>query len=172
MADRFVDSCADLVQRSLIDERADHRVHLGGTADLEGLRFGDQLVGEFFGDRAFDDDAPRRHTDLSLVQVCAEGGRVDGVVQVSIGEHDQWVLATKLEHHPLQLAGRLLGQDPPGPGRSGEADPAHLWVFHEFVDHRFRLAGCVGDDVDHPGREAGLFEDLRVEDASRDRRLF
>ena len=59
---------------------------------------------------ALDEDPPRRHADLALVQVGAEGGGVDGVVEVGVVEHDQRVLAAELEHDALQVAAGGLGE--------------------------------------------------------------
>ena len=102
------------------------------------------------------------------MQECAKGGGVDRILEVRIGEHDQGVLSAKLEHHPLQVSGRLLGEQAPGLCRPSKADPPHLRVFHEFIDNRLSLARRVGDDVDHAGREAGFLEDLGVNEATGD----
>ena len=112
VADGLVDARAHLLQRLFVDQRADDRVHLRRTADLEALGLGDQLLGELFRDRALDDDASRGHTDLPLMQESAERGGVDGVLEVGVREHDQRILAAKFEHHPLQMTRRLLCQDP------------------------------------------------------------
>ena len=53
---------------------------------------------------------PRRHADLALVQERAEGRRVDRVVEVGVGEHDQRVVAAELEHDALEVAAGRLGE--------------------------------------------------------------
>ena len=58
--------------------------------------------------------SPRRHADLALVQEGAERGRVDRVVEVGVGQHDQRVLAAELEHDALQLSPGRLGELPAG----------------------------------------------------------
>ena len=95
-----------------------------------------QRGGEPFGDRALDDNPPGRHADLALVQVRAERGGVDRVVEIGVGEDDQRVLAAQLEHDPLQVTAGSLGQLAAGGRRAGEVDPPHARVLDELVTDR------------------------------------
>ena len=108
--DRVVDALLHGRERVLVDQRPDDRVHLLRIAGLQPGRLGGEARGELLGDRPLDDDPPRRHADLPLVQERAERRGRDGVVEVGVGEHDQRVRAAELEHDALQLAARGLGE--------------------------------------------------------------
>ena len=82
-----------------------------GSPSLSPAVLRGQLLDERIGDRALDDDPPRRHADLPLVEEGAERRRVDRVVEVRVVEHDQRVLPAELEHDTLQIASRSLGDD-------------------------------------------------------------
>ena len=143
---------------------------MGSPAPRPAVFFGEP-VDEVVGDAALHQDAPRRHADLARVQVGAEGGRIDGVLDVGVVEHDQRVLAPELEHHPLQVPAGGLGDLAAGTGRAGEVDPPHGRVRDQLVaDCRSALARCR-DDVQDAGRQTGGVEDLAPQLAADPRRL-
>ena len=142
-----------------------------GSPDLEALRLRRELLDERVRDRTLDDDLPGRHADLALVEEGAERRRVDRVLEVGVGEHDQRVVAAQLEQDPLQVPARGLGELPPGRGRPGEIEPAHVRVLDQLVADRPRLAGRVRDDVEHARRQPRLGEDLAPEEAAYHRRV-
>ena len=131
-------------------------VVLARVADARGPRSSSASAArELVGDRPLDDDPARRHADLALVQVGAERGGVDGVVEVGVGQHDQRVLTAQLEHDALQVPAGGLGELAAGGRRAGEVDPAHVRVLDELVaDRRARLAAVVRDDVQHAAGQA------------------
>jgi hypothetical protein len=94
------------------------------------------------------------------VEERAEGSGVDGVVEIRVVEDDERVVAAELEHDPLEVASGRLGDLPSRVRRAREVDAAHGRMFGELLADRSRLARTVGDDVEHPRREAGLTEDL------------
>ena len=153
-----------------VDQRPDDRVGLLWVPGLEGLRLVGEARHELVGDRALDDDLARRHADLPLVQKRTERRRVDRVLEVRVPEHDQRVVAAELEHDPLQVPARRLRELAAGGRRAREVDPADRLVLGEFVADRACLTGCVRDDVEHPGRQPRLGEDLTPQRPADDRR--
>src|SRR5439155_12798378 len=101
----------------------------------------------------------------------AEGGRVDGVLEVRVGEDEQRVVAAELEDDALEVPARGLGELSPGLGRAGEVEPADGRVLHELVADRPGLARRVRDDVEGARRQARLREDLAPEEAADVRRV-
>ena len=106
-------------------------------------------VDERISDGTLDDDPPRRHADLSLMEEGAECGCIDRVVEVRVGEHDERVLAAELEHDALEVAPRRLGEAPSRRGRPGEVEAPDLGVLDELIADRGCLTGRMGDDVEH-----------------------
>ena len=86
------------------------------------------------------------------MQEGAERGRVDRVVDVGVGQHDQRVVAAELEHDALEVAPGRLRELAPRRGRAGEVERAHVRVLDELVADRPCLAGGVRDDVERAGR--------------------
>ena len=64
------------------------------------------------------EDAAGAHADLSLVDERAVRGRVDRVVQVGVGEHQQRVQAGKLQKNPLQVRSYCVDADKESGGRA------------------------------------------------------
>ena len=114
-----------------------------------------QTLRELVGDRALDDDPPRRHADLALVEERAEGRRVHRELEIGVGEHDQRVVPAELEQDALEVPARGLGQPASGLGRAGEVDDRHARVLDQALADRRRLSAGVGDDVQHAGRQPG-----------------
>ena len=80
----------------------------------QGLGPGGEPVDEGVVDRPLDEDLAGVHADLPGVEERGEGGGLDRVVQVGVGEHDQRVVAAELEHAALERPPGPLGEDPPG----------------------------------------------------------
>ena len=141
-----------------------------GSPALSALRLLGEPLDELVRDRPLDDDPARRHADLALVQERAEGRRVDRVLEIGVGEHDQRVVAAELEHdrlrfrpaasaslrpvsvEPVKLIRRTCGfstsSSPIGPASPG---------------------ACV-TMFSTPGGQPGLGEDLAPEQPADDRR--
>ena len=119
---------------------------------------------------ALDEDPPRRHADLALVQEGAERRRVHRVVEVGVVEDDQRVVAAELEHDALQLPSGRLGEPPSRLRRAREVEAPHRRVLDELVADRRSVAGRVRDDVQHAGGQARLGEDLAPDQPADDRR--
>jgi hypothetical protein len=91
-----------------------------------------ELLDEGVGHGVDHDDPLGRHADLALVHERAEGGGLDGLVEVGVVQHEQRRLAAQLQQHGLEVLGAALGDDLAHGGRAGEVDAAH----GRMVDHR------------------------------------
>ena len=145
---RVVDQPHYVVDRLLVDHRAERCRALARIAD--GHRFDLRLEprGEIVGDRVDNDDPFGRHADLARIHECTEGRGLDRFVQIGVVEDDQWRLAPEFEQHRLQLCGRARCDDPPDRGRSGEVDTPHRRMIDHRPDDLAGVGGGVGDQVD------------------------
>ena len=144
------------------------RAHVGllveRVADPERLRALRERLDEGVLDGLVDEDALRGRAALAREVEAAHDGRVRGLVEVGVGEHDLRAVAAQLEHAVLErgVARHLLA----GVRGAGEDDRAHVGMAHEL---RADVAAAV-HDVERPGREAGVVDDLR-EHVRAERRL-
>ena len=67
------------------------------------LHLGDEFLRERVGHLFVDDDAFGRHADLPLIHECAEGGGIDGGIEVGVVEDDERRLAAEFEKNRLQM---------------------------------------------------------------------
>src|SRR5690606_8626242 len=106
------------------------------------------------------------HADLALVDVPAEHGRVHGVVHVGVVQDHQRAVAAQLQHRALEEGG-ADGRDVPADlVGAGEGDDLRYRVLQEGVAY----LRDVGDhDVEQPGGQSRVLEDLRDQGTADDR---
>ena len=85
---------------------------------------------------------------------------VHGAVDVGIVEHDERRLAAQLEQRRLEVTSRLLGDDAAYARGPGEVHPAHGGVGNDRLGDTVRVLRAAGQEVEHPGGQARLVQDL------------
>ena len=158
--------------------RAHQRPDLGGrvarVANGQLARLGRQRGGELVGHGGVGHDALGGHADLALVHERAELGGRHRLVQVGVGQDHQRRLAAQLQQHALEVAGRVLGDQPAHARGAGEVDPAHGRVGDQLVDHVGGGVGLVGHQVHRAVGQPGVVQrlgDRRVRARAHLRRL-
>lgn len=102
------------------------------------------------------DDALRRHADLALMHEGTEDRGIHGSIDIRVVKHNERRLAAKFQQCGLQMLAAKLRDNLADLGGAGEVDATNCWMRDQRFDDPRRIFGCVGDDVDNPGRKAGL----------------
>src|SRR5207248_10114298 len=97
----------DLLERALVDDRADVGVVLPAGPEPHLLRSGDELRLQRVVDALLDDDATRGGAALAGGAEGRPDDPVDGEVEVGVVEDDDGVLAAELEVDVLERVGRV-----------------------------------------------------------------
>ena len=165
VCERALDVAGDPLERDRVDQRAVRRVGVARVADLDlGCPCFEPLQ-ELVEDRGLDEEARAGQAHLARVVVLVGRGRRRRV-EVRVLEHDERRLAAELERHRGQVRGGVAVDRVRGGGGAGERDPVDVLVSRE----RCPGAGARAvDDVEHPGREAGLLGEV-AEQRARQRR--
>ena len=139
------------------DERTDLRVLGQRVADGECLR----LLGKGRCERVvrlvLHEDPRARLARLAGRVVDRPQRADDGRVEVGVGEDDVRALAAELQRDALERLGGNLGDAAAGIGLAGEGDLVDAGMGGDRLTH---LGTGTGDDVQHPGRDAGLEREL------------
>lgn len=102
----FTDSVLDMpVDHGALraaDERADDRIGIARIADFQTFSNGDEAFAERIENRLLHKDARIRHADLALMEEDTESGSPDGIIDIRVGEHDEWAFAAHFERELLQ----------------------------------------------------------------------
>ena len=106
------------------------------------------------------DEAFRGHADLALIHESAKSRGFDCLVQIGIFQHDEGRLAAQFQQHWLQMLCGLFGDDLADMGRAGEIDAADRRMGDKGRDDFRCVLRCIGNDIDHTGREASIVECL------------
>src|SRR5882757_760373 len=115
-----------------------HRARLGGKAPNEFVRY-----------RCHNNDSLGRHTDLTLIQEGAKSGRLHGLIQIGILQHEQRRLAAQLQEHRFEVFCRALGNDSAHAGRTGKIDSPDSGMINQCADHPVRIFRRVRHQVDN-----------------------
>src|SRR5437016_2597255 len=81
------------------------------VAAWHGARLGGKSPDEFVRYRCHDYDSLGRHTDLTLIQECTEGGRLHGLLEIGVLQHNQRRLTAQFQEHWFQVLCRAHGND-------------------------------------------------------------
>ena len=148
LRDRGLDLAVDAVEQVLPRHRPDVGAQRLGVADAQLRHLGDQQPGELLDDRGVDDEPLRRDAALPGVEEPAAGRHGGDARQVGVGEDDERIGATELEHRLLDGVAGGQASRPPGALAAGDGDRADARV----VDQPSGDGGDVrlGDDE---GRE-------------------
>ena len=122
--ERVGDVTLDLLDRRLLDQRADLRRRVEAAADGEPGRGVRESLHELVVDRVLDVDPVGRDAGLAGVAVLAEQRAGDRRVEVGVVEDDERSVAAELERDLLHAGGALGHQQLPDLGRAGEAELA------------------------------------------------
>ncbi len=106
------------------------------------------------------DETFRGHADLTLIHESAKSRSIDCLVKIGILQHDEGGLATQFQQHRLQMFCGLSGDDLADMGGAGEIDTADGRMGNKGCDDFRCILGCIGNDIDHTGREARIVECL------------
>ncbi len=155
LADRRVR--VDLLERGLVDDRADVRVLLPADSEPELLGRAHEPRGELVVDALLRDHAARGGAALAGSAERRPEDALDGEVEVGVVEHDDRVLAAELEVDVLQAVGCVLRHLDAGLARAGERDHRHVGVGDDRVPD---LSPAPVDDVDDAAGDAGLDQQL------------
>ncbi|MNO90651.1 hypothetical protein D3C76_821760 [compost metagenome] len=125
---------------------AGHRADIGfgGQRIADGqLACGfDKAAGELLDNALLDNQALGRRTDLPGVLVTPDHGRLDGVVEVGIVEHDERIGAAQFQDGLLQHCTGLGADGHAGAHAAGQGDGGDAWV-------GYRCGNTVRRNVDH-----------------------
>src|ERR1700683_471873 len=99
LGDRIVNLISDEAALGLANQRADNGRWIARIANLYGSCLRHKFLEEGIVERRLDDDARTGHAHLSLVEKYSEGRCVNGVVEISVFQHDQRILAAHLQRH-------------------------------------------------------------------------
>ena len=168
LVDRIGQQFLDLVERRRLDQRSLLHAVVEAIADLQRTDGGSQLVGEGFGHPALHQDAVGADTGLPGIAILRGHRAFDRGIEVGIVENQERGIAAEFQRQLLDRRRALRHQDPTDLGRAGERELAHRRIGAHFATDCPRVAG---DDVEHPGRNAGPFGEFGQRQ-SRQRRRF
>src|SRR5882724_8475268 len=143
-----------------IDYRTQWGLAFARVAAWHGARLGGKSPDEFVRYRCHNYDSLGRHTDLTLIQECAKGTRLHGLLEIGILQHDQPRLTAQFQEHRFQVLCRALGNDSAHAGRTGEIDSPDSGMIDRRANHDTRIFRRVRHQVDHSLAQTGLDEAL------------
>ncbi|MPM18262.1 hypothetical protein SDC9_64668 [bioreactor metagenome] len=143
-----------------VDQGADLGLRVVRVADPDPLGLGGVALDELVVHRALDQDPAASGASLAIKREHTEDRRVDGSIEVRIGEHDGRGLATELHRQTLEVRRGIAEDDLPGTGLAGERDQRDLGMLHEGVT---RVLAQAVDEVEDPPGQPRLLEDPRPE---------
>lgn len=117
-----------------------------------------------------DVDAVGGHAGLAGVAPLEGHELVDGLVEVGVVEDDEGAVTAQLEGDLLQSLGAVGGDQLADAGGTGEGDLLDERVLAERLAQGRGVLQVGGQDVEDPGRDAGLLGQVR-QDQSREGRL-
>ena len=126
-------------------------------ADLDFLHTFRGALDEFVVDRGLHERAARRRTALAVQRVDHEQRRIERAVDVGVVEHDDRVLAAKLEMHALQRAGPLRHDCAAGRGFADEADRLDVGMLGECAPG---ILAETMNGIEHAGGQTRLVRDF------------
>ena len=85
------------------------------------------------------------------------GGR-DRLVEIRVRKHDHRRLASELEQHALEMACRVFRHQAADARRAREVDAADRGMRDQLIDHIGGVGGVMAEEIDDPGRQAGIVE--------------
>ncbi len=153
--DPLADQTLDAFELHRSDDRADVDRLVARIADAQRLHAGAELGVEGLGDALVDQQARAGAADLPLVEPDGVHHPFDRAVQVRVVEDEKRRLAAQLQRQALARPRRRLADQPADLGRAGEGD----LVDAGMPDQQLAGAAVALDDVDHPGRQAGVAAD-------------
>src|SRR5581483_5417065 len=136
-------------------------------ADAQSREAALELRDERLVDRLLDEETRAGAAHVSLVEVDAVDDPLDGLVERRVVEDDVRGLASQFERELLAGAGEPALDRLPHVRRAGEGDLVDIVA----LDECGARASVARDDVDDPGRELGLAENVAEEQRRQRRRL-
>ena len=153
---RVVNQRVATVHSGHVHHRTQHHRALARVTQGQAGGFGGELGSKGIGHGGVNDDALGGHADLAGIGEGPKGSGVHGGFQVGIVQHQQRGFAAQFQQHRFEVLGADAGDDLAHMGGAGEIDAAHCRVGYHGLDHGGGIRRGVGDEVDHPGRQAGF----------------
>ncbi len=152
LGNRVFDVAVDLVDRSLIDHRANCDAGLRPRAYLHRVDAGAELLGEGVIDAGLHENSVGADAGLPAIAELRRDRAFHRKIEIGVVENDEGGIAAEFEREPLDAVCSAAHQQRTDAGRAGEGDLAYRLVRHELVTDRRRHAR---DDIDDAGRNAG-----------------
>ncbi|MNM43982.1 hypothetical protein D3C81_548730 [compost metagenome] len=140
-----------------VDQRASGGAFFQAVTDLQLGNCSGQLLGERVVDAVLHVDTVGADAGLAVVAVLGDDRAFDGLIQVSVVEHDERRVAAQLQGNFLDVLGAFLHQLATDFGRAGEGQLAYQGVAGQFAAN---FAGAAGNHTQHASRDAGTVGQL------------
>jgi ParB family chromosome partitioning protein len=167
LGDRVGQEPVRAVALALVDHRPEADLRARRVADRDRRRLGRERVDVRLVQRAGDEVTAGGDAGLALVVPRRPRADHRRLVEVGVVEHDQRVVAAELERHALELGAGDLGDAPADRAGAGEVDHLGAVVGNEPLADLL----VAGDDIEHPGRQPGVGQQLGDQQAPGQRRL-